>query len=121
MSMFNLLVFLVLQQTTSGQQSVQRRVVESLSININILCDLDRVFHPLYWKIQARVYDLDSIPEIFTMISDGSITLPMVDRRMDGWRFQCFTIDPNNEGGLNEGLITTLDVLYGLFPEIFKY
>lgn len=105
------LILLLLQQV-AGQPSVEIRVVEGLSSNINIPCDLDRQFHPVYWKIQGRVYDLYSIPRIFEMISHESITLPTVDRRMNGWTFQCFAIDPANEG-LNEGTYTTLTVLYG--------
>lgn len=89
--------------------------VEGLSMNVNILCDLDRQFHPLYWRIQEQIYDLYGVPAIFRVRGFEAITITSVDRRMDGWRFQCFTIDPSAEGGLKPGLVTTLTIVYGKY------
>ena len=108
-----LVVVVFLLRLISGQVSTIRKTeVEGLSLNVDILCDLDRQFHPLYWDIQGRVYSLYTIPEIFIIRGHEAITLPTVDRRMDGWRFQCFTIDPRDEYSWNPGQITILSVIY---------
>jgi hypothetical protein len=104
-----LLCYLVLELVKS--QNVV--AVERLSSNVNILCDLDRDSHPLYWIIQGQVYELYSVPRIFRVRGYEAITLTSVDRRMDGWVFQCFNVNPDNEEGLTPGLITTLTVVYG--------
>ena len=107
-------VVLLILASTCAQQQVVIRVGEGISTNVNILCDLDRQFYPLYWRIQERIYDLYTIPEIFIVSFHGAIALPTVDRRMDGWRFQCFTVEPNNKDYLNSGAITELRLVYGM-------
>ncbi len=107
------LIILLLLFVLNQQATTQTTAVEGRSRNVVILCDLDRSFHPLYWDIQGLVYDLYSIPKIFDVFTHEAITLPSVDRRMDGWRFQCFTVDLTNPEGLNPGLITTLTIFYG--------
>lgn len=104
------ILLLLLQQVTS--QEIPKTAVEGLSTNVDFLCDLDRQFNPLYWDIQGRVYDLYSIPALFTVRGHEGITLGDVDRRMNGWRFQCFTIDPSTEEGFNPGLVTILTVIF---------
>ena len=106
--------FLVYLLVLTMSESEGLRAVEYLSTFVNILCNLDRQFHPLYWMIQDRIYDLYNVPEIFTERTYGGITLPTVDRRMDGWRFQCFTIEPSNEDNINPGEIRELTVIYGM-------
>ena len=96
-------------------QVIQKTALEGHTRSIDILCDIDQQIYPLYWNIQGKVYDLYSIPEIFEELDHEGIRLMTVDRRMDGWRFQCFTIGPNNEEGLNFGQITTLTVVYGKY------
>lgn len=95
-----------------------RTVVEGISTNIDILCNLDRRTDALYWKINHLIYDLYSVPKIFTILEHEALSLAEVDRRMNGWRFQCFTINPNIEGGLNLGRITVLVVVYGKYNYI---
>ena len=104
----------MLASTCAQQQTVVIRVGEGISTNVNILCDLDRQFYPLYWRIQESIYDLYTVPEIFIVRDHEAITLPTVDRRMDGWRFQCFMVEPNNEDYINPGVITELSVIYGV-------
>jgi hypothetical protein len=94
-------------------EGVGQTVVEGLNSNVDIICNLDRQFHPLYWSIEDRIYELYHVPEIFSSISVEAITLESVSRRMDGWRLQCFAFDPSSENGRIAGIITTLDVLYG--------
>jgi hypothetical protein len=96
-------------------EGVRQTVVEGLSSNVDIICNLDRQFHPLYWSIEDRIYELYHVPEIFSSISVEAITLESVSRRMDGWRLQCFALDPSREDGVMAGVITTLEVLYGTY------
>jgi hypothetical protein len=103
---FVFVLLLLLQQATS-QRMTPKNVVEGLSTNVDILCSLDRQLHPQYWKIEGRVYDLYSVPEIFEVRGHEAVRLANVDRRMDGWTIQCFTIG-NEEDNL--GIITILNV-----------
>ena len=105
------IVLLTMQEMTC--QAIQKTALEGHTRGVDILCDLDQQIYPLYWNIQGKVYDLYSIPEIFEVLDREGIRPRIVDRRMDGWSFQCFTIGPNNEEGLNFGQITTLTVVYG--------
>ena len=50
------------------QTTFSKTAVEGVSRNINILCDLDRQFYPLYWKINEYIYDQYNVPEIFTVV-----------------------------------------------------
>ena len=104
-------LFLLLQASFQQATTSTRDVVEGLNANIDILCDLDRQLHPVYWKIQEQVYDLYGLPEIFTLRGHEAISLATVDRRMDGWRLQCFSVDNTRPGGLNPGMITILQVI----------
>ena len=101
------LFVLLLLQKASGL--VLKRAIEHLSMNVDILCDLDRQLHPQYWEIQGRVYDLYSVPEIFEVRGHEAIRLATVDRRMDGWTFRCFTIV--NKTGLELDMETRLEVI----------
>lgn len=105
---------LLLLHQIEGQLAVPRTVVEGRSTNIEIPCNLNRELHPLYWNITGRVYELFSVPAIFTATSPDALTLASVNRRMNGWTLQCFTIDPANENGLITGVTTVLIVLYGI-------
>lgn len=96
-----------------SQSTTTRTVVEGISTNVDILCNLDRQTDALYWKINHLVYDLYNVPKIFTILEYKALSLAEVDRRMNGWRFQCFTINPNIEEYLNLGRITVLTVIYG--------
>ena len=89
--------------------------VEGVSRNLQILCDLvDRQFYPLYWKINELIYNQYNVPEIFTVIGhEAVVIIDQVDRSMDGWRFQCFTVDPTSSNGLTPGLVTILTIIYG--------
>ena len=115
MAVVMILLTLVLFAAESNELTVDKVAVEGLSRNVDILCNLDRQFHPLYWKIQGQIYDLYSIPELFIIREHEAITIPTVDRRMDGWDFQCFTVDPRRENRLHPGQITNLTVLYSKF------
>ena len=106
-----LLLPLILLQQVQGQSVVTQTVVEGISSYIDIICNLDRQFHPLYWRIQGRIYDLYNVPEMFTAISVEAITLGSVSRGMDGWTFQCFALDSTREGGLVNGVV---NVLHGM-------
>ena len=113
LAMASLLFVLLLQfEIAVSQATISVTAVEGRSINVAVLCDLDREFHPLYWEIEGRVYDLYSIPDVFLVMEHEALLIPEVDRRMNGWRFQCFTIDPNMEGNLNPGQITLLTVYF---------
>lgn len=86
-------------------------VVDGVSTNVNILCNLDEQANTiLYWNISGLVFDLSSIPDIFVINGHESITIPAVDRRMDNWTFQCCTVNPT---GVNLGITSSLRVLYG--------
>ena len=111
------ILMLVLFAAQSNELTVNKVAVEGVSINVDILCNLVRQFHPLYWRIQGRIYDLFSIPELFIIREHEAITIPTVDRRMDGWDFQCFTVDPRQENSLHPGQITNLTVWYGKFKK----
>lgn len=87
---------------------VRRTVVEGVSRNVNILCNLDLRPDTLYWNITDRVYDLYSVPEIFTFYGQEQLIIPDVNRRMDNWSFQCFNIGRNR---LN-GQTTVMTVLF---------
>ena len=118
MAKLALLIVLLLKEVTS-QEMIVKSVVEGLNTNTDILCNLDRQFHPLYWDIQGKIFDLGSIPSTFTVRGHEAISIPAVNRSMDGWRFQCFTIDLTSLDGLNHGLITILNVFFGEFRTIF--
>lgn len=109
----SLLHLALLTELIHSQVVVRKTLIEDVSINVDILCGLDRQFRPLYWDIQGRVYDLYSVPSVFSINEDGDLRIATVDRRIDGWRFQCFTVDPNNEEWLNPGQITIVAVIYG--------
>ena len=96
---------LVLSLREMSCQAIQKTALEGHTRTVDILCDLDQQIYPLYWNIQGKVYDLYSIPEIFEALDHEGIRLRIVDRRMDGWRFQCFTIGPNRAEGF--GQLTT--------------
>jgi hypothetical protein len=106
------ILFLVQLMMLPHIEGVRQTVVEGLSSNVDIICNLDRQFHPLYWSIADRIFELYNVPEIFSSISVEAITLGSVSRRMDGWRLQCFALDPSSENGRIAGVTTTLDVLY---------
>ena len=107
--LFVLLLFPLQKANGQTPPPVIKQVLEGLSTNIDILCDLDRQLHPQYWEIRGRVYDLYSIPEVFEVRGHEAIRLPNVDRRMDGWTFRCFTIV--DETRLMLGLETRLVVV----------
>ena len=108
-----IVVMLSFLQESTAAQPIKTVAVEGLSKNINILCDLDRQFHPVYWKIENQIYDLYNVPAMFIVRGHEAISMPEVDRRMNGWRFQCFTVEPTNEDGLNPGQVTILMVHFG--------
>ena len=97
-----------------GQTVVPKTVVEGFSTNVDILCDLDRQFHPLYWRVDGLVFDLYNVPELFEVVEHEALTIGVVDRRMDGWRFQCFTVNPTRQDDETPGQMTLLTVVYGM-------
>ena len=105
------LLMLLVLQTIDGQ-IIQRTVVEDLSTNIDIICNLDRQLHPLYWSIAGKVYELYSVPAIFTTTSPEAITLASVNRRMNGWRLLCFSVGATDH--VIAGVTTVLHVIYGM-------
>ena len=109
------LLVLVLFRTVHDQEAptIVKRVFEGLSGNVDLLCNIGRQHQPQYWRIQERIYDLDSIPEFFLVQEHGGLRIPRVDRRLNGWRFQCFAIDFNTTEGMNPGQIIELNVFYG--------
>ena len=108
-----MLLLLVLVVRNQAQTTFAKTAVEGVSRNINILCDLDRQFHPLYWKINELIYDQYNVPQIFTVVGHEALVISDVDRRMDGWRFQCFTVNPSSSDGLTPGFVTILTIIYG--------
>ena len=112
-TMFAAFLLIAFFQGSSTQEITEKTVVEGLSVNVDILCNIDRQLHPLYWKIQGKIYDLDSIPEFFDVHGHEALNLQNVDRRLNGWSFQCFTIDTSTSEGVYSGLITRLTVDYG--------
>ena len=92
---------------------VQRRVAEGVSTNVDIQCNLDRHLHPKYWIIQGRLFDLGNVPEVFTVTGDEVIRIREVDRRMNGWRPQCYSTDSTNGNDFNLGVLTVISVFYG--------
>lgn len=112
-----LITLLVVFQCGSLQETTEKRVVEGLSINVDVICDIDRQLRPYYWKIEGKIFDLESIPEFFDMQSDHVLTIHIVDRRLNGWSFQCFTIDLSTSEGIHPGLITILTVYYNVNVE----
>ncbi len=93
---------------TSQQLSASTMYLAEGNTDISILCHLDQ--HPLYWDIQGYIYDLHSLPEVFTRRERMAITIAVVERRMNGWRLQCFSTDHTNPEGLNSGQITELNI-----------
>ena len=88
-------------------------VYEGISTNVNILCTLDKEQpEPLYWKINENLYDLYNFPKIFISVTYGTLTLPFVNRRMDGWEIQCVRVTSTKE--LLHGEMTLLRVLHGM-------
>ena len=85
------------------------QVVEGFSSNVNILCDLTRQPDPLYWRINGSVFDLYSVPAIFETDGFASLTIPTVNRHMDGWTFQCFTLSTQQRQIYSQ--ITVLSVI----------
>jgi hypothetical protein len=81
-------------------EGVRQTVIEGLSNNVDIICNLDRQFYPLYWSIKDRIFELYNVPEIFSLISVEAITLESLSRRMDGWRLYCFALDPSRGDGV---------------------
>lgn len=89
------------------QQPIPKRLLEGQDGNTNIVCGV-YVGHVFYWNINGLVYDLYSVPAVFTVTPDGTLWLKRADRRMDNWRLQCFTI--TGESTQNTGQITILRV-----------
>lgn len=111
-------VLLILSMTYGGShcQNHPIVVVEGHNFNTAITCDLEQL-HPLYWNINGMVYDLSNIPDLFIVQhSSGALTIPEVDRRMDGWTFQCFTIGENSNYGGTSILNVTI---YGEFGALY--
>ena len=109
--MVSMLMLIVRNQC---QTTFAKTAVEGVSRNINILCDLDRQFYPLYWKINELIYDQYNVPQNFTVVEHEALVISDVDRRMDGWRFQCFTVNPSSSDGLTPGFVTILTIIYGI-------
>ena len=87
-------------------------VVEGASTNVNIVCGLDRINNPpLYWIINQNMYDNSNLPYILKTTAYGILTLETVNRRMDGWEFQCVRVTSNKE--LICDPMAILRVLYG--------
>ena len=89
--------------------------MEDLSTNIDIICNLDRQLHPLYWNITGKVYELYSVPAIFTTTSPEAITLASVNRRMNGWILFCFSVGVGVGHSVIAGATTVLHVIYGMY------
>ena len=115
-----IVVFLMHLQGVVSQATVQKLAVEGLSSNVDILCDLDRRLQPFYWDIQGQIYELYAVPEIFTVRGHGALNIAAVDRRLNGWRFQCFSLYPTPDEVVKQGQITILTVVYGELT-IVKY
>lgn len=95
-------------------KAVERGVVEGISTNVAIPCDLFGFSGALYWRIEGLTYDLYSIPG-FIVDGYASITLPTVDRRVNNYTFQCLALDNSSENGMRVGVrvggITRLHVM----------
>lgn len=89
-------------------------VVEGISTNIVIPCNLVHFTGALYWKINDLIYDLYSVPG-FIVDGYSSITLPTASKRMDGYIFQCLALENDN---LLQGDTTTLQVIDGTYSTI---
>ena len=88
--------------------------VEGGSINVNILCTLDKEEpEPIYWLINGNLYDSYNFPKIFMSVNYGTLTLPSVNRRMNDWNIQCVRVTSNKE--LRHGENVLLKVLYGTY------
>ena len=113
---FPLIALLLQAGPLNGQNSIVKTILEGFGAqNVDFLCDIpDRQEHPLYWKINDYIYDLYHVPEIFEIQEHRGISIDVVDRRMNGWVLQCFTINPNLEDPFNPGLVTTLIVHPGM-------
>ena len=103
-------IFSILVLNSECQTPVVKTAVEGVSRNLAIVCDLSTF---QYWKINELIYDKYNVPQIFTVEYEG-IVISNVDRRMDGWRFQCFTVDPNSSDGLRSGSVFILAIIYGM-------
>lgn len=86
-------------------------VVEGESTNVNIICDLYRETGTLLWRIDGSVYYSDSVPQVFRAFGHAALTIESVDRRMDGWEFQCVVV--TKDSTVKYGQITVLRVLFG--------
>lgn len=94
-----------------SENTTIKTVVEGFSTNVNIQCNINHGNSTIYWIINGQAFDLYDVPQVFK-VGYEALTLSRVDRSMNNWVFQCFTIDYNHERNLNLGLITELRVLY---------
>lgn len=91
-------------------------VTEGGSRNVHIICDLPMQsdIYALYWKIKGLVYEMHNLPVAFQVMNRRGLKIIEVDRRMNRWTFQCFTINPHHwEREIFHSSITTLIVNYG--------
>lgn len=79
-----------------------------------IPCSLNNFPGPLYWIIDELIYELYSVPG-FIVNGLEAITIPTVDRTLDGQSFQCLTFHNSSPVDPRLGSLTTLRVFYGTF------
>ena len=97
-----------------GVTIVRKTVVEGLSRNVNIPCNLHRPTNSLpYWNISGYIYELFSLPSSFKADGPEAITIPTVDRSLDSLTLQCLVIDTDSDEGFMVGQFTILTVVSG--------
>ena len=105
------LVFEVWAQTAGIQE------ISGISANVDIPCLNSDPDANVFWIINGSVYGLLQIPDEFILCKEetcnlNDLTISVVQSEMDGYTFQCVSIDYNTNthhlGTLTELSVTTL-------------
>ena len=105
-------IIMVYNVVSTAQEAFHLTVVEGISANVNIPCNLNLETGSLYWEINGLIFDLYSVPEQFATDGYVGLVIPSVHRGMNGWTFQCFTV-ADARSGFNLGELTILEVIIG--------
>ena len=91
---------------------MQTTVVEGISANVMILCDLHMQMTAPFWRINDHVFDIFHVPVYFKAESYTALTIPEVSRSFNNYTFQCILIDHTTDP-IREihGILTELTVI----------
>ena len=103
MGIIKLTLYLALCFNEVDSQTVDISGVSGVSTNINIICSSndEEITSPTFWMINGSVYGLLHVPNEFVVCSLfrcdlTTLTIPVVQSEMNGYTFQCVSVDHYN-------------------------